>query len=620
MTWESSRWTQLGRRFLLLSLLSLGLVTHHGHSLQTKTTLAYLEAAASRAAAALGPLISTAAMASESEAHVEQSDVEMADGDASMPDASNKAVADDKMTDPPGDDSDSSISAADQAFLDELTDNEDKDDNTNEDNPKDPSEALLKALEHKETGNTHFASQNLIEASRAYRKGISLLKPFNQANSGDEQIKILLVTMNTNLSMVCYKQQKYKLAKDAAGKSLEIDASNVKALYRRALAHRALGDEDLALNDLKCAYKLDEKNAAVKKEIANIRKGRELAKKNEKERLQKAFSSGSLLYGDKEEEERQAAKRREKERKEQEEREAKEKERLKKLWEDDCVERLKNEEEVLDYEAWDAERVKREKEEKERKEAERKKAEKKKREERKAAAKANQKDDTDSEDELTEKELAMLRGYKKTSDGRTTSYFTREQTDKEKELIGCIQPKRLESNASESAASSTTEQQQTAKVGSVWNQAGTTWEEKDTTDWCKSCLTECLLESMSAHASEFGSSSTYIARVKSVDALSGDASVALAGGKKRYIYDFHTELKYEIRNEENECIGSGSLKLPDINSAHTAEEELEVEILRWKKSPGGNCDVNGVETCRDLLVGEVRKSVLKFVERFNTNF
>jgi activator of HSP90 ATPase len=156
-------------------------------------------------------------------------------------------------------------------------------------------------------------------------------------------------------------------------------------------------------------------------------------------------------------------------------------------------------------------------------------------------------------------------------------------------------------------------------VGSVWNQAGTTWEEKDTTDWCKSCLKECLLESMSAHATESGSS-TYVARVTSVDALTGDASVALAGGKKRYIYDFHTELKYEVLNDEKECIGSGSLKLPDINSAHTAEEELEVEILRWKKSPDEDCDVNGVETCRELLVGEVRKSVLKFVERFNANF
>ena len=62
------------------------------------------------------------------------------------------------------------------------------------------------------------------------------------------------------------------------------------------------------------------------------------------------------------------------------------------------------------------------------------------------------------------------------------------------------------------------------------------------------------------------------------------------------------------------------MKLPDINSAHTAEDELEVELLRWIKSPVEDCDVNGVETCRGLLVSEVRKSVLKFVERFNANF
>jgi len=140
----------------------------------------------------------------------------------------------------------------------------------------------LKALSHKESGNTFFSSSNLIEASRNYRKGISLLKPYNQANSGDEQIKSLLATMNTNLSMVCYKQQKYKLAKDAASKSLEIDNTNVKALYRRALALKSLGDEELALADLKKAYKLDEKNTAVKKEITAIRKSREVAKKNEK--------------------------------------------------------------------------------------------------------------------------------------------------------------------------------------------------------------------------------------------------------------------------------------------------------------------------------------------------
>ena len=376
--------------------------------------------------------------------------------------------------------------------------------------------------------------------------------------------------------------------------------------------------------DLKCAYELDPTNSAVKKEMSSIRKERLSAKANEKKRMMKAFSS-SYLYSDKEEEER----RKEIEKKEREEQERLEKEKRKAIWEEECVEQLKNGKEVSSFEDWEKERLQLEKKEKERKEKERKEAEKLKRQQQRRERSEKKKEESDdSEDELTERELAMLRGYKKTSDGRTTSYFTREQTEKEKELIGCIQPKRLESFNDTSSSSSSIPSSIVAeppKVGSVWNRAGTTWEEKDTTEWCTDCLRECLSDSIAVHTSSQDNTDndvTYIARVKGIDSLSGDASVALAGGKKRYIYDFHAALSYEI-NKDTKVVASGSLKLPDINSAHTAEEELEVEIGKWKmRSEGeGEDDRNGVvDACRDLLVGEVRKSVLKFVERFNANF
>jgi len=69
------------------------------------------------------------------------------------------------------------------------------------------------------------------------------------------------------------------------------------------------------------------------------------------------------------------------------------------------------------------------------------------------AERKHSKDDASyaSDDELTEKELAMFRGYKKTSDGRTTSYFTREQSEHEKALIGNIAPQRLEASAGAAA-------------------------------------------------------------------------------------------------------------------------------------------------------------------------
>jgi hypothetical protein len=66
---------------------------------------------------------------------------------------------------------------------------------------------------------------------------------------------------------------------------------------------------------------------------------------------------------------------------------------------------------------------------------------------------------------------------------------------------------------------------------------GTTWEEKDATDRCTKMLEWCLLDApASPYFSEL-SSTTCVASVKGVLGVKGDASVAIAGGKKRYIFD-----------------------------------------------------------------------------------
>merc|ERR1712087_71361 len=112
--------------------------------------------------------------------------------------------------------------------------------------------------------------------------------------------------------------------------------------------------------------------------------------------------------------------------------------------------------------------------------------------------------------------------------------------------------------------------------------------------------------------------------VKTVKDMTGNASVALAGGKKRYIYDFHLSADYEILNDANDVVALGSFILPDINSATTAEEELKVDIGAWNQAPNSNNEGDSVVTdaveCRKLLVSDVRKSVLKFVEQFNSQF
>ena len=230
----------------------------------------------------------------------------------------------------------------------------------------------------------------------------------------------------------------------------------------------------------------------------------------------------------------------------------------------------------------------------------------------------------------------MLRGYKKTSDGRTTSYFNREQTEHEKQLIGCIKPRKLEATDSTTTNNSTVPSPTSvssggggtgASVGSVWNQSGATWEERDTTDWAKKTFESCLRDATAAYYSQSAADATYVAMIKKVKDLTGDASVAIVGGKKRYIYDFHASLEYEIVDDNQNTVASGSLKLPDVNSATAVDEdEIEVEIFAWKKAPSANNDetneniVQDAIECRNMLVTDVRKSVLRFVEKFNSNF
>ena len=480
----------------------------------------------------------------------------------------------------------------------------------------DPVELIAQALQHKDEGNDLFKSGDLTKASRSYRKGTSILKPLHQQNNVlendmDTQVKALLVSLQTNLSMVCFKQNKYQQSKDVASKVLHVDQNNVKALYRRALASRKMKQLDAAREDLKLAITVDPDNRAVKKELLAIKKELEQEKKVKKANLAKAFSSkgSSFLYDDKEDLEKKRAV----EKKERELMEEKASEKRKDEWEDECVQRMSRGEEAISFDEYEKElKTKVEEEEKARKklkkeEEEQEKAERKIKQMADEANKVEESDDSD--DELTERELQMLRGYKKTSDGRTTSYFTREQTEEEKKLLGNIAPQRLEAASAPQRLDSAVSQS-SAKSTSVWNNAGT-WEEKDTSDWCNTSLNSYLKETVVEVDS-------YTGKVQEVKDLSGDASVAFVSGKKRFVFDYNASLKYVILDEGDVKIASGTLNLLDISST-AINDELEVDILAWKKEPSDEVSAAALK-CRELLVAQVRSQVLAFVQAFNAEY
>jgi tetratricopeptide (TPR) repeat protein len=112
-------------------------------------------------------------------------------------------------------------------------------------------------------------------------------------------------------------------------------------------------------------------------------------------------------------------------------------------------------------------------------------------------------------------ESSTFRGYKKTSDGRTTTFFNNELDSETKALIGDIAPKKIDPAVALTENSSSGE--------SVWNKAGT-WEERVHTPWATARLRE-LLGGISFPIADknCGEGSLYLKNVT----ISGDAQVQL---------------------------------------------------------------------------------------------
>jgi hypothetical protein len=93
-------------------------------------------------------------------------------------------------------------------------------------------------------------------------------------------------------------------------------------------------------------------------------------------------------------------------------------------------------------------------------------------------------DENDNENENAD---LTYKGYKKTSTGKTTTYFHRELSVEEKRLLGDSTPKRIDSPAPSSLGSSSPN----PVAGSAWNAAGT-YEEKNISEWAQTSLKKKL--------------------------------------------------------------------------------------------------------------------------------
>nr|GME09475.1 peptidyl-prolyl cis-trans isomerase FKBP62-like [Ipomoea batatas] len=145
-------------------------------------------------------------------------------------------------------------------------------------------EKIEAAGKKKEEGNVLFKAGKYARASKRYEKGVKFIE-YDTSFSEEEkkQSKALKISCNLNNAACKLKLKDYKEAEKLCTKVLELDSTNVKALYRRAQAHMHLIDFDLAEFDIKKALEIDPDNREVKLEYKVLKeKVKEYNKKDAK--------------------------------------------------------------------------------------------------------------------------------------------------------------------------------------------------------------------------------------------------------------------------------------------------------------------------------------------------
>jgi len=200
-------------------------------------------------------------------------------------------------------------------------------------------------------------------------------------------------------------------------------------------------------------------------------------------------------------------------------------------------------------------------------------------------------------------EDAGMRGYKKTADGKTTSFFHTDITDEAKKLIadaGFGKPQKLEGVAAEAV--------DVKGGGSQWNKAGT-YEEKGMTKW----IQEQLKAKLTGVAFEIpaGAGGGSIS-CSSVDNITGDANISVSRGKRRHLMDMSFDVEFE--GKVGDSGGKGKLSFSEVSCDDDFEVEMKMnsdvppavrEVLNAFVKPAG-------QGLQPLLLKEIKSIIAEY--------
>ncbi|RLN98070.1 hypothetical protein BBJ28_00008478 [Nothophytophthora sp. Chile5] len=205
-----------------------------------------------------------------------------------------------------------------------------------------------------------------------------------------------------------------------------------------------------------------------------------------------------------------------------------------------------------------------------------------------------------------------MRGYK-----NGLPYFHRELSKEEKHLIGDIAPQKIETAPAAVRA---------PHDGSAWNTAGT-FEERVVTKWAEVMAVfrlACAPEKWSALFSDATfSEGNFQATLKAPEKFTGEASICVVRGKKRYLFDFNFQLPFEVAiSGGSSC--KGTYTMNDISNdedyevgSSTSPKEVDLSLT---KKPSSATELKAVQTFVGSKSSGLQKELVRLITEFAQDF
>lgn len=491
------------------------------------------------------------------------------------------------------------LSSEDDSRMDDATDEEDL---------KSNATLLADAASLKEIGNAKLKEGSFAAAADDYRKGLDKLKRRGQADN-DQEHRLLEIQLNSNLALACLKAEFYFEGTQAATRVLEKEAQNIKVLLRRGVCHSRLGNFEEAKRDFNRVLELDTTNSDARKELNALRPRILEAERKQKAAFSGFFAkTGGTLYSEREAELRKPKN------------------------VPDAPERPSPTPAQASSVPAEAARPPAPSE-------------------NNGAPKKTRSKVTEGVD-LDEEDLKILEETKK----KGYCYFRRELTEEEKALRETQHvPQKLDASSPGIVQEIATSPTQIKGV-SEWNAKGTTYEEKDTSQWCQKMLKPMLkgltweseacsssIDEMMSDPSKFmkviesvkegvTNSTKTAAQLASLleqtnpmrvtiteePEVKGEAQVMVVRGTKRYFYEFRVKLKWKIELlpsliGQDKRVFYGSVSVEDFSSTVNDDDLYKnIKIYQSKDQNAADIDQQMLDVCYNNLKKEIVRQRQEF--------